>query len=156
LEIVMNHALEDPAQDRTGLVGILTFLVAVGIPMAAILTADMRDVEVQPGLIDWIFVVAVAAATVVTFGALAFWLSRQPHARTGGAGLTFAIVAFLATPVTFWTMVPVIFGAAGAWLGYRAVTQNRLAGRSNKVAITAVALGALAALASVAMYIATS
>lgn len=152
----MNRALEDPTQDRTGLVGILTFLVAVGIPMAAILTADMRDVEVQPGLIDWIFVAGVAAATIVTFGALAFWLSRKPHAPTGGAGLTFAIVAFLATPVTFWTMVPVIFGTAGGWLGYRAVTQNRLEGRSNKVAITAVALGALAALASVAMYIATS
>lgn len=152
----MNHALETPTQDRTGFVGILTFLVAVGIPVAAILTADMRDVEVQPGLIDWIFVAGVAAATIATFGALGFWLSRKPHARTGGAALTFAIVAFLATPVTFWTMVPVIFGTAGGWLGYRAVTQNRLEGRSNKVAITAVALGALAALASVAMYIATS
>ena len=152
----MNHALEDPTQDRTGLVAILTFLVAVGIPVAAILTADMRAVEVQPGLIDWIFVAGVAAVTIVTFGALAFWLRRKPHARTGGAGLTFAIIAFLATPVTFWTMVPVIFGTAGGWLGYRAVTQNRLEGRSNKVAITAVVLGALAALASVAMYIATS
>ncbi len=152
----MNHALEQPAHNRTGLAGILTLLVAVGIPVAAILTADMRDVEVQPGLIDWLFVAAVAAATIITFGALTFWLSRKPRAHTGGAGLTFAIVAVLATPVTFWTMAPVIFGTAGGWLGYRAVTQNRLEGRSNKVAITAVALGALAALASVAMYIATS
>lgn len=152
----MNHTLKTPTQDRTGLVGILTFLVAVGFPVAAILTADMRDVAVQPGLIDWIFVAGVAAATIVTFGALAFWLSRKPHARTGGAGVTFAIVAFLATPVTFWTMVPVIFGTAGGWLGYRDITQNRLEGRSAKVAITAVALGALSALASVAMYIATS
>lgn len=152
----MNHALEDPTQDRTGLVGLLTFLVAVGFPVAAILTADMRNVEVQPGLIDWIFVGAVATATVVTFGLLAFWLSRKPHARTGGAGLTFAIVALLATPVTFWTMVPVIFGTAGGWLGYRALTQNKPEGRSNKIPTAAVALGALAALASVAMYIATS
>lgn len=152
----MNHALEVPTQDRTGLVGILTFLTAVGIPVAAILTADTRDVEVQPGLIDWIFGAAVAAVTIVTFGALAFWLRRKPNARTGRAALTFAIVALLATPVTFWTMVPVIFGTAGAWLGHGAVTQDRLEGRSNRVAITVVALGALAAIASVAMYIATS
>lgn len=152
----MNHALDTRTQDRTGLVGILTFLVAVGLPVAAILTADRRDVEVQPGLIDWIFVAGVAAVTIVTFGALAFWLSRKPRAHTGGAGLTFAIVALLATPVTFWTMVPVIFGTAGGWLGYRDVTQNRLDAPSNKVAITAVALGALAALGSVTMYIATS
>jgi hypothetical protein len=156
LEIVMNHALEVPTQDRTRLVGILTFLVAVGIPVAAILTADMRDVEVQPGLIDWLFVAGVAATTIVTYVALALWLRRKPHARTGGAGLAFAIVALLATPVTFWTMVPVIFGTAGGWLGYRAVTQNRSEGRSSTVAVTAVALGVLAALASVAMYIASS
>lgn len=152
----MNHAPEIPTQDRTRLVGVLTFLVAVGIPVAAILTADLRDVEVQPGLIDWIFVAGVAAVTIATFGALAFWLRRKPHARTDRVGLTFAVVAFLATPVTFWTMVPVIFGTAGVWLGYRAVTRNRLEGRSSKVAITTVVVGSLAALASVAMYVATS
>lgn len=153
----MNHALEEsPTRDRTGLVGLLTFIVAVGIPIAAILTADMRDVEVEPGLIDWIFVAGVAAVTVVMFVSLVLWLNRQPHARTGGLGLTFAIVAFLATPVTFWTMVPVIFGTAGAWLGYRAFTQNKKEGRSNKIAITAIALGTLSTLASVAIYIATS
>ncbi len=152
----MNHSLEYPTSDRTGFVGILTLVVAVGIPIVAILTADMRDVQVQPGLIDWIFVAGVAAVAVATFSALVLWLSRKPHAGTTGVGLTFAIVAFLATPVTFWTMVPVIFGTAGAWLGYRAFTQNKIEGRPNKVALTAIALGALAALASVAMYIATS
>lgn len=154
----MNHALEESPMrgDRTRLVGLLTFIVAVGIPIAAILTADMRDVEVQPGLIDWIFVAGVAAVTVGTFSALVLWLSHKPAARTSRVGLTFAIVAFLATPVTFWTMVPVIFGTAGAWLGYRALTQNKNEDLPNKVAITAIALGALAALASVAMYIATS
>lgn len=152
----MNHALGGPTPDRTRLVGILTFLVAVGIPVVAILTADMRDVDVQPGLIDWIFVGGVAATTIGTFGALATWLSRRPHARTDRAGLTFAIVAFLATPVTFWTMAPVIFGTAGGWLGYRAVTRSRVEGGATTVAISAVALGSLAALASVAMYIATS
>jgi hypothetical protein len=154
LEIVMNHALENSTRDRTGLVGVLTFVVAVGIPIAAILTADMRDVEIQPGLIDWIFVAGVAAVAVVTFGALTLWVNRKSPARTGGAGLTFAIVALLATPVMFWTMVPVIFGTAGAWLGYLALGVTE--GRPNKVAITATVLGALAALASVAMYIATS
>jgi hypothetical protein len=154
LEIVMNHALENSTRDRTGLVGVLTFVVAVGIPIAAILTADMRDVEIQPGLIDWIFVAGVAAVAVVTFGALTLWVNRKSPARTGGAGLTFAIVALLATPVMFWTMVPVIFGTAGAWLGYLALGATE--GRPNKVAITATVLGALAALASVAMYIATS
>lgn len=152
----MDHALESPARDRTALVGTATFAFAVGIPVVAILTAGMRDVEVQPSLIDWIFVAGVAALTAVTFTGLSLWLRRRPHARTGGAGLAFAVVALLATPVTFWTMVPVIFGAAGAWLGRRALGQDDATGWRKARAVTAVALGALAALASVAMYVATS
>jgi hypothetical protein len=142
-------------RDRTGLVGLLTLLVAVGIPVAAILTAEARAVEIAPGLIDWIFVAGVATCTVITFGALTLWLQRNPRARTGRVGLGFGVVAFLATPVTFWTMVPVIFGTAGAWLGYRDISRHRADGRS-KAAIAAIVLGAVSVLASVAAYAATS
>jgi len=152
----MSYSLDTESRDRTGLVGVLTLLVAVGLPVAAILTAGLRDVTVEPGLIDWIFVGGVAVVTVLTFGALTVWLNRKPTARTGGVGLAFSVLATLAVPLTFWTMVPLILGTAGAWLGYRAVSHNRAAGRSTKAATTAVVLGALAALTSVAMYIATS
>lgn len=152
----MSHALQHPTRDRTALVGAMTATVAVGLPVAAILTADLRDVDVQPGLIDWVFVGGVAVLALATFGALTAWLRRRPAARTGGAGLALAVVALLATPVTFWTMVPVIFGTAGAWLGYRAAVERRRQGRGAAVAATATGLGALAALASVVMYVATS
>ena len=152
----MSYSVDTESRDRTGLVGVLTLLVAVGLPVAAILTAGVRDVEVEPGLIDWVFVGGVAVVTVLTFGALTLWLNRKPNARTGGVGLAFSVLAILAVPVTFWTMVPLILGTAGAWLGYRGVGQNRAAGRSTRAATTAVVLGALAALASIAMYIATS
>ena len=152
----MHYSSDTAGRDRTGLVGGLTFLFAVGIPTAAILTAGMREVEVEPGLIDWIFVGGVAVVTILTFGGLTVWLSRKQDARTTPVGLVFSILAVLTVPVAFWTMLPVILGSAGAWLGYRAIGSNRAAGQPVKAATTAVVLGALAALTSVAMYIATS
>jgi hypothetical protein len=143
-------------RERTALVGAVTFAVAVGLPVTGILTAGVRDVDVEPGLIDWIFVAAVATVTLVTFGALGLWLRRRPRANTAAVGLALGVVAAAASVVAFWTMVPVVLGSAAAWLGllgHRTAAGSRT---PSVIAIGAVALGALAALGSVVMYVATS
>lgn len=140
---------------RTRLVAALTLLVAVGLPVAAILTAGIRDVEVQPGAIDWIFVAGVALATVATFGLLVPWGMRHAR-RAATTGFALATIALLLAGVFFWTMVPVIFGSAGAWLGYTARTMPRGTGHRRGLATAAIAIGAVAVLGSVAAYVVTS
>jgi hypothetical protein len=143
-------------RDWTALVGALTFAVAVGLPVTGILTAADRDVDVQPGLIDWIFVAAVATITLVTFGALSLWLRRRPRAGTAPVGLALGVVAATASVVAFWTMVPVVLGSAAAWLGVLGHRSAHGSRSSAATAVGAVALGALAALGSAVMYVATS
>ena len=91
-------------------VGIVTFLAAIGVPIVGILTADARGAEVSPGLGDWIFVGIVAAIALATFGLLVPWALDRRGSLTGGAALSG--LAFLASFVAFWTMVPLILGAA--------------------------------------------
>lgn len=134
----------------------LTFLIAVGLPVAAILTAGMRGADVPPGLVDWIFVAAVAVLTLATYGLLVPWASRATVRRAATTGLALSISALLLSAMFFWTMVPVIFGSAGAWLGHTARHAAR-GGRGHAgVPTSAMLVGALAALGSVAAYIATS
>lgn len=59
-----------------------------------------------------------------------------------------------AAVVAFWTMVPVVFGLAGAWLGLLERQEARSA-RTGRATV-AVVLGVLAAVSSVVMYVATS
>jgi MFS family permease len=140
---------------RTRLVAALTLLVAVGLPVAAILTAGIRDVEVQPGAIDWILVAGVALVTVATFGLLVPWATGHAR-RAATTGFALAATALLLTGLFFWTMVPVIFGSAGAWLGYTARTMPQGTGPRRGLATAAIAIGAVAVLGSVAAYVVTS
>jgi hypothetical protein len=126
------------------------------MPIAAILTAGARNVEVQPGAIDWIFVAGVAVTTALIFGLLVPWALRDSAnaSRMAKTGLSLSSIAMIVFPLLFWTMIPVISGAAGAWLGYEA-RQSDAEGRK-WIAVAAILLGGLAALASVAAYVATS
>ena len=132
--------------------GAVTFLVAVGLPIAAIATAGVRGAEIEPGPIDWALVALVALLALATFALLLPWAARAPG-RATAVGVTLSTVALVASFVFFWTMVPVIFGSAGAWLGYSATGAP---GRSRAAGMISMAMGALAAVASVVAYIATS
>lgn len=142
---------QEASARRPGTVGAITLLVAAGLPIAAIMTANVRGVEVQPGLIDWVLVAGIALTAVATFLLLLPWAART-SGRATGVGLVLSVVALLSSFFFFWTMVPVIFGTAGAWLGY---SVKGIQGRSKRPALLAVAMGALAAVASVVAYIAT-
>jgi hypothetical protein len=152
--VITQPAAEASQSTRTRLVAVLTLLVAVGLPVAAILTAGVRDVEVQPGAVDWIFTAGVAVVTLATFGLLVPWSARHTK-RAARSGLALSIAALLLSVMFFWTMVPVIFGSAGAWLGYTARKTSEGVGRRTGLATTAIAIGTVAALGCVAAYIAT-
>lgn len=132
--------------------GVITFLIAVGLPIAAIATAGVRGAEIDPGLIDWALVGVVAVMALTTFALLLPW-AAMARGRATIVGVTLSTVALLASFVFFWTMVPVIFGTAGAWLGYSAMGAP---GRPRAAGLVSMVLGALAAVASVVAYIATS
>jgi hypothetical protein len=71
-------------------------------------------------------------------------------------GLALGVVAAAASVVAFWTMVPVVLGSAAAWLGVLGHRSAHGSRSSAATAVGAVALGALAALGSAVMYVATS
>ena len=137
----------------------LTFLFAVGLPIAAILTAGAREVEIEPGAVDWIFVATIAVVTALVFGLLVPRALRDSAngKRMAKVGLSLSGIALIAVVAAFWTMIPVIFGTAGAYLGYEArqTTAGETTGR-RWVPTAAMIIGGLAAIASVAAYVATS
>lgn len=142
-----------PADKHRRTITIATFVLAVGIPIAGILTADARGVEVSPGLGDWIFVAIIAAIAASTFAFLVPWVLKGDGSRTGG--LVLSGVAFVTSFVAFWTMVPLILGAAGVLVGY----ETRLStadGRRRGLGLAAMVLGTIATVVSVVGTIATS
>lgn len=134
-------------------VGLATFLVAVGIPIVGILTADARGAEVSPGVGDWIFVGIVAAIALATFALLVPWALGGEGSRTAGVALS--AFAFVTSFVAFWTMVPPILGAAGALIGYE-TRQTSDSESKQRFGLGAMVLGVIAAVVSVAATIATS
>jgi hypothetical protein len=133
-------------------VGIVTFLLAVGMPIVGILTAGIRGSDVEPGVVDWVFVGVVALIAIATFSLLVPRLVRRSGPT---AGLILSLVAFVTSFVAFWTMVPLILGAAGAVVGYEATRGD--AGTPARIgAAAAVILGAIAVIGSVVATLATS
>jgi cytochrome bd-type quinol oxidase subunit 2 len=154
----MNTLTEAIDTGRARLVAGLTFLVAVGLPVAGILTADAREAEVSPGAGDWVFVALVAVVTAATFALLVPWSLRGEDGqnRRVKSGLTLSISAFLLSIVLFWTMLPVVFGSAGAWLGYLTREDANAGQRQTRMATAAIVIGGIATLASIVGYVATS
>ena len=139
------------AQARTA--GIATFLLAVGMPIIGILTANARGAETAPGLGDWVFVGIVGLAAIGTFTLLVPWALRDNGSRTGG--LIVSTIGFATSFIAFWTMLPLILGAAGAFIGYKTL-HDGAAGSRRGMAVAAIALGLIAMVVSVAATIATS
>lgn len=92
----------------------------------------------------------LAVVAVAIFGALVPAGLRGITSRPGrwsGWALTVGIVALVATPVAFWSGLPVVLGTAAALLG--AAGRQGAGGRGRATA--ALWLGAFAAVASVAV-----
>jgi hypothetical protein len=84
---------------HTKTAGIITFLLAVGIPIVGILTADARGAEVAPGPGDWVFVGIVGAIAIATFTLLVPWALRGKGSNT--VGIVVSVFAFVTAFVTF-------------------------------------------------------
>lgn len=138
---------------HTKTVGLITFLVAVGIPIIGILTADARGAEVSPGVGDWVFVGIVAAIALATFALLVPWALGGDGSRTAGVALS--VFAFVTAFVAFWTMVPLVLGAAGAFIGYETRQTSESKSRQ-RLGLAATVLGVIAVVVSIAATIATS
>jgi hypothetical protein len=82
---------------------------------------------------------------IIAVGALAVFAGVVPRTeRAGAAGLVLSALGLLAIAV-FWSGLPVVFGAGGLLLGWTA--RDRVLGRA------AIALGALAIVADVVVYV---
>lgn len=127
-------------------------LIAAGLPVAGILTAGLRQVEVRPGLIDWLFVAAIVVVTAATFGLLVPRLQRLDRPRALGVALGMALVALALLPVAFWTMLPLILGSAAAWTAHT-ISQG---GRRTGLAWAVIVTGGVAAALSVIGYVVSS
>jgi hypothetical protein len=133
---------------RTWIVGAITFVVAVGFPLIGILTAEAREVEVMPGTVDYVFVALIALVTLLIFGLV---VPRGIQGNTGRTGLILSILAVV-TVVAFWTMLPIILGAAGALLGYEARSGTGSTEPGSRMPMIAIVLGALAVVATLIIY----
>lgn len=90
--------------------------------------------------------IVVGIAVGVLFGRIVPRALNSEAAAGRALGFSLAAILFLAV---FWSGLPVVFGAAGVLLGY----SGRLGAKGSTASIIAIALGALACLAYVAIYI---
>ena len=127
-------------------------LIAAGLPIAGILTAGLRQTDVAPGLVDWLFVVAIALITAATYGLAVPRVQRLEKSRALKVALGMAVVALALVPVAFWTMLPLIIGSAAAWIAYT-VSEGA---RRTALAWTVLTIGCLAAALSAVGYVVSS
>jgi hypothetical protein len=147
------HLDQTVTVNHTRTVGVVTFLVATAIPIIGILTANAQGAEVEPGLGDWIFVGIVAATALATFGLLVPRILNNGGSRTGG--LIVSVIAFLSSFVAFWTMIPLILGAAGGLIGYQTI-QDSTKRTKKGLAISSMVFSGIAVIVSIVATIATS
>jgi len=128
---------EHQARRALPALGLLTFAVAT--VWTALGAHNVRET-----------VVVTVVAAVVAAGVYGWVLPRalgKPSA--GGTALTLSLVAVALTLPAFWSGLPLILGVAGAFLGNAGRHARTGAGTS----IAALALGALATIAYLAIYI---
>ena len=100
---------------------------------------DLREILV---------VMAIVVAAVV--GVYGFLLPRALRRESaGGTALALSLVAAALTLPAFWSGLPLVLGVAGTMLGYSGRTAASGSGKS----IAAVALGSLASLMYVSIYV---
>src|SRR5262249_5775343 len=107
---------------------------------------DSRRIAEQVNAVPFLIGADVVISALV-FGLLVPWAAGR-GSRAAGWGLATGIVAIVATPLAFWSGVPLLFGAAGVLLGLAA---RRAAG--GKMATSAIVVGAVSMTLATAMVV---
>lgn len=144
-------AVPRPATPRTTAVkwGLPALVVAVAVAVYGAY-GDPHPVASQEQAVPFICAV-VAVVALGVYGLLLPAGLRDIAARPGfwsGWALALGIVSVLATPVSFWSGLPVVVGTAGALLG---AAGHRSAPAGRGLATTALVLNILAVVATLAM-----
>jgi hypothetical protein len=124
--------------------GLLTLVAAVGFPRLN----DYISSSENGGRLDReeaIFLIAIAAVTLLLFGLLARWAvhARPDSGRPARVGLVCSILGLVGI-LAFFVSAPIILGGLGATLGYEARKRSAVAGHG-RMALAALVIGAIAA-----------
>jgi hypothetical protein len=145
-------ASERAARTRVWWAGLLTLVAAAGLPRLN----DYLSPSENGGRLDreeLIFLIVIAAVTVLLFGVLARWaVQAPPHSsRPATVGLACSVLG-LAGILLFWVSAPIVLGSLGATLGYEARRRRALAGHG-RMALAALVLGGVAALIGIVVWL---
>ena len=128
-------------------IGIVTTLLAIGCTAVGVFYRGPQDDHRHSA---WEFIVVAGIVIVTAAFVFGFLLPRTlRNEGTGKAALTLSVLAVLVLLPAFWSGIPLVLGVAGAMLGYVGRHANHGSGRST----AAVALGLLAAVGYIAIYV---
>ena len=118
------------ATTRVWWAGLLTLVAAVGFPRLN----DYISQSENGGRLDReevIFLIAIAAVTILLFGVLARWAVQAPpdSGRPAKVGLVCSILGLVGI-LAFYVSAPIILGGLGATLGYEGRKRAALAGHA--------------------------
>lgn len=121
------------------------------MPVLGLLTFAVATVWTSLGAHDVREIVVVTAVAAVVAAGVYGWLLPRALAKpsAGGTALTLSLIAAVLSPLAFWSGLPLILGVAGAFLGYA----GRHARAGSGMSIAALAIGALAIIAYLTIYI---
>lgn len=140
------------ARIRVWWAGLLTLVAAVGLPRLN----DYISPSENGGRLDreeLVFLVVIAAVTVLLFGVLARWAVQAPpdSGRPATVGLVCSVLGLVGI-LAFWVSAPILLGGVGATLGYEARQRAPIAGHG-RMALAALVIGGVAALIGIVVWL---
>jgi hypothetical protein len=140
------------AATRLWWAGLLTLVAATGFPR---LNDYLSNTE-NGGRLDReeaIFLIVIAAVTMLLFGLLGRWAMQAPRdsGRLARVGLVCSILGLVGI-LLFWVSAPIVLGGLGATLGYEARLRSAVAGHG-RMALAALVIGAMAAVTGMGIWL---
>jgi hypothetical protein len=132
--------------------GLLTLVAAVGFPRLN----DYLSSSQNGGRLDReevVFLIVIAAVTILLFGLLGRWAVRAPagSGRPATVGLVCSVLGLVGI-LAFFVSAPIILGGLGATLGYEARKRAAVAGHG-RMAFSAMVIGGVAAVIGVVIWL---
>ena len=132
--------------------GLLTLVAAIGFPR---LNDYLSNTE-NGGRLDReevVFLIVIAAVTLLLFGLLARWAVHAPtgSGRPAKVGLVCSVLGLVGI-LAFFVSAPIILGGLGATLGYEARKRTAVAGHG-RMALAAMVIGGTAALIGIIIWL---
>jgi hypothetical protein len=140
------------ATTRLWWAGLLTLVAAIGFPRLN----DYLSSSENGGRLDReevVFLIVIAAVTLLLFGVLARWAVHAPadSGRPARVGLICSILGLVGI-LAFFVSAPIILGGLGAALGYEARRRSAVAGHG-RIALAALVIGGMAAVTGMAIWL---